>query len=121
MPTIVASITIRAARSSTRRRLPAAKGFFNMADGTAESDTFIGSHEKALNGYGQNGFQGPASDLPGQHTTSGFLPQCELPKIDDNWQTRKVKSDAYAPAFGMSAKAAPVTIPTANSRPVKRK
>jgi hypothetical protein len=29
-------------------------------------------------GYGQNGYGGASSDLPGQRTTSGFLPQTDL-------------------------------------------
>jgi hypothetical protein len=37
-------------------------------DGGAAGTEFVGSHEKAKNGYGQNGFQGPSSDLPGQKT-----------------------------------------------------
>jgi hypothetical protein len=40
-------------------------------------DTTIGSRQKAKNGYGQNGFLGPSSDLPGKQTTSGFLPKVD--------------------------------------------
>ena len=38
----------------------------------------IGSKMPALNGYGQNGFPGASSDLPGQATKSGFLPACDV-------------------------------------------
>jgi hypothetical protein len=33
---------------------------------------------KPKRGYGQNGFNGASSDLPGERTTSGFLPDCDL-------------------------------------------
>lgn len=69
-------------------------------------DMFIASNLKAQNGYGQNGFMGPASDLPGQHTTSGFLPKSVVP--NEAWQTRKVAPTAFPTAFGCSgAKAGP--------------
>jgi hypothetical protein len=63
----------------------------------------VGSKMKALNGYGQNGFDGSSSDLPGQNTTSGFLPACELPKAGDATrlkgvdasQTRTVSDKQY--------------------------
>lgn len=32
------------------------------------ADVFVASKEKSKNGYGQNGFQGASSDLPGQTT-----------------------------------------------------
>jgi hypothetical protein len=46
-----------------------------MANPTADNE--IASHFKAKNGYGQNGYQGASSDTPGEHTTSGFLPQTD--------------------------------------------
>jgi hypothetical protein len=73
------------------------------------------SHEKANNGYGQNGFQGPSSDTPGKHTTSGFLPQVTAP-VDDNWQTRKVDATPYPAAHGMKARDSKSDFPTANVR-----
>lgn len=80
-------------------------------------DTFIPSREPANNGYGQNGYQGASSDLPGQHTTSGFLPAVELPKMaDGDWQTRKVKADAYPITFGHHKAAAGGTIPATTMR-----
>jgi hypothetical protein len=92
-----------------------------MADDTADTDTdtFIESHEPANNKYGQNGYQGPSSDLPGQHTTSGFLKQVELPKADANFQTRKIDASAYPTHPGMSAQTAPGKIPSAVDHPVK--
>lgn len=93
-----------------------------MANEPADGDAFISSHEKPENSYGQNGYQGPSSDLPGQHTTSDFLPQAEVPT--DDWQTRSVSKEPYAPAFGMKAPAgdqfasqrAPVKILSENVR-----
>jgi hypothetical protein len=86
----------------------------------AGDEEFVGSHEKADNGYGQNGFQGPASDLPGQHTTSDFLPQCTIPaRTSDgtpDWQTRQVKADQYPVAHGMKARDDKLDFPTANIR-----
>jgi hypothetical protein len=74
-----------------------------MANVPADDEEFIGSHMKAKNGYGQNGYQGASSDLPGEHTTSDFLPQAEVPT--DDWQTRKVSAEGYSPAHGMKAPA----------------
>lgn len=65
---------------------------------SAGAETFIGSHLKAKNGYGQNGFQGASSDLPGEKTTSGFLPECKVTSGD--WQTRSVSQKQLAPAHG---------------------
>ena len=87
-----------------------------MADTAAADDTeFVGSHLKAKNGYGQNGYQGASSDVPGEHTTSGFLPQAEIPA--DGWQTRSVAKEAYPTTFGMKSPAEPAKIPNA---PVRR-
>jgi len=68
-------------------------------------------------GYGQNGFQGSSSDLPGEHTTSGFLPVDaglagiigdEKADMNDSyragrgdWQTRTISDKGYAPSKGM--------------------
>ena len=40
-----------------------------------QGDQYIGSHEKADNGYGQNGFQGSSSTRPGESVSSNFLPE----------------------------------------------
>jgi hypothetical protein len=85
-----------------------------MADPVADSEEFVGSHMKAKNGYGQNGFQGASSDLPNEHTTSGFLPQAEIPT--DSWQTRSVAKEAYPTTFGMKSPAEPAKIPLSNVR-----
>ena len=84
------------------------------------------SREPANNGYGQNGYQGPSSDLPGKRTTSGFLPEneCKLNpdyRKDHDWQTRAVKTDAYPTHPGMKSPAAPSVIPSKNSRPATKK
>lgn len=51
-------------------------------------------------GYGQNQFNGAASDLPGQNTRSGFLPGTTTPV---NNQLRKIKADALPTTFGMKS------------------
>ena len=69
-------------------------------------------------GYGQNGYAGASSDLPGEHTTSGFLPgvsaadlsaalkgnpsttDAKQPKFAAP-QTRDVSSESYPLSFGM--------------------
>lgn len=61
------------------------------------STQFIGSKFAARNGYGQNGFQGASSDLPGQRTTSGFLPDVTAPL---NSQVRHVSAEPYPTTFG---------------------
>jgi hypothetical protein len=81
-----------------------------MADDFVSDTDILGSKLPANNGYGQNGFTGPSSDLPGQHTTSGFLPQSTVPT--DKWQTREVSKEQLKSTFGMtgpapSAKIAP--------------
>ncbi len=83
-------------------------------------------------GYGQNGYAGASSDLPGENTQSGFLPGCDLaaaltavnpkdaldargrfgkgnpptpPKGGDTSkfpQTRPVKADTYPLSMGMA-------------------
>ena len=85
-----------------------------MADGTE----FVGSHEKADNGYGQNGYQGASSDLPGQKTRMNRdygLPADPSPDAG-NWQTRPVSKEGYPPAFGMKAAVEPAKVPDANIR-----
>ena len=63
----------------------------------------VGSKMKADNGYGQNGYSGASSDLPGQKTTSGVLPQVAVPA--DNWQTRNVGTKNVPSTFGMKGAA----------------
>lgn len=76
---------------------------------SAGADSFIGSHLKAKNGYGQNGFQGASSDLPGEKTTSGFLPECKVMSAD--WMTRKVSGEQYPTTHSMrNRNAAPTKI-----------
>lgn len=85
-----------------------------MADGTE----FVGSHEKARNGYGQNGYQGPSSDLPGQATRMDrdFGLSADPSHDPGNWQTRNVSKDGYKPAHGMKAPSEPAKVPDANVR-----
>ena len=50
---------------------------------------------KPEDGPGQNGFDDPSSDLPGEHTVSGFLPSVSVPVSD--WQTRPVSPEQKVP------------------------
>lgn len=94
---------------------------------------FASQAKPTSQGYGQNGFQGPSSDLPGQRTTSGFLPDDEGIKgiIGDtkadmndsyragrgNWQTRTVSAQPMTPSNGMkSPNKAADTVPDATTR-----
>lgn len=83
-----------------------------MAD--QEISDFVGSHMKPENKYGQNGYQGASSDLPGKHTTSGFLPAVTVPASD--WQTRKVSAEPFPPSFGMKSPNSKSDFPTENVR-----
>jgi len=59
-------------------------------------------------GYGQNGYGGASSDLPGENTRSGFLPECDItdaalrvnPKDGAYAGGRSGKGNPPAPAKG---------------------
>jgi hypothetical protein len=87
-----------------------------MAD--EESEIFVGSHEKAKNGYGQNGYQGASSDLPGQSTRMDrdYGLAADPSAGAGDWQTRKVSGEQYPTTFGMKTPAEPAKIPDANVR-----
>ena len=62
-------------------------------------------------GYGQNGFGGASSDLPGERTTSGFLPDTDLAAaraVDEKIRNRNpgqpggVSAAPITPSFGMT-------------------
>ena len=68
----------------------------------------VGSNMKADNGYGQNGYSGASSDLPGQRTTSGVLPQTDLASAQADrkkFQERTVDTKNVPTAFGMKGAA----------------
>lgn len=85
----------------------------------SKQPTFPSDAKPSNAGYGQNGFQGPSSDLPGQHTTSGFLPVDaglagiigdEKADMNDSyragrgdWQTRTISAAPIAPHPGMKS------------------
>jgi hypothetical protein len=60
-------------------------------------EQLIASDEPAKNGYGQNGYQGQSSDLPGKITSSNFLPKAGAPS---NVQTRTVSAEQLPAAHG---------------------
>jgi hypothetical protein len=63
-----------------------------MAD---DSEQFISSHEKANNGYGQNGDPSPSSVLPGKKAPkiSGNVAPPDASADPGDWQTRKLSPD----------------------------
>jgi|SRR6478609_139645 hypothetical protein len=84
----------------------------------AGSDALIGSKQKAKNGYGQNGYQGPSSDLPGQSTRMDRdygLPADPSADAGD-WQTRKVDQTPITTHPGMKARDNKISFPTNNVR-----
>lgn len=92
------------------------------------TEVFVASKEKPKNGYGQNGYQGASSALPGQKVTSGFLPEVKLPdgvtaKVNEgaNWQTRAVDAAQYPASHGMKARNDKIDFPTANVRPASKR
>lgn len=82
----------------------------------ASGEVFVASKQKAKNGYGQNGFQGASSDLPGQHTVMDrdFGLDADPSADPGDWQTRKVSAEPYPTHPGMKAAAAPVVIAKTN-------
>ena len=58
-------------------------------------------------GYGQNGYGGDSSDVPGESTRSGFLPGVDLPKAMADMkavETRKVSANSPPLSFGMDSR-----------------
>lgn len=54
--------------------------------------------------YGQNGYSGASSDLPGKRTTSGFLPDTDYSAAlatDKKIRNRDVSSAPITPSYGM--------------------
>lgn len=93
-------------------------------------DIFVASKQKAKNAYGQNGYQGPSSDLPGQHTvmdrdfglaTDPDVAITDQPGETGNWQTRAVSAEQYAAHPGMKSPDSKSEFPTANVRPVSKR
>jgi len=77
-------------------------------------DTFIKGDEPANNGFGQNGFTGASSDLPGKRTTTGFLPQASAPI---NSQARKVDASPIPTTYGHKVSTPnPVKVPVSTDR-----
>lgn len=72
--------------------------------------------------YGQNGYSGASSDLPGQHTSSGFLPACKLPADykGADWQNRQVSDKPYPLAHGMKTPGV-TKIAATNAHPVTKR
>lgn len=87
-----------------------------MAD--EDSTVFVASREKAKNGYGQNGYQGASSDLPGQATRMDrdFGLAADPSADPGKWQTRDVSAEPIKAACGMKVRDDKMTFPDANVR-----
>lgn len=70
----------------------------------SKSPTFPSEQRPSKRGYGQNGFTGASSDLPGEHTCSDFLPRCDLGAAV-NSQMRTVSDKQIPAAFGQKGPA----------------
>ena len=83
-------------------------------DAPLPNETFIQPREPANNGYGQNGYQGPSSDVGkrGVPTTSGFLPEVADTVPASDWQTRAVDASPIAKAKGMTRQNSAAGIPS---------
>lgn len=80
-------------------------------------EVFVASREKAENAYGQNGYQGPSSDLPGQSTRMArdFGLAADPTASAGDWQTRKVDATPIATHPGMKARDSKIDFPTSNA------
>lgn len=95
-----------------------------MAVDTSGGTIFVGSKEKAKDGYGQNGWQGASSVTPGQsqpHMNGVADHAMEAVIADgvraDNYQTRTIDAAPYPTHPGHhNPNADPVKIPSATYR-----
>ncbi len=94
-----------------------------MTDTVDGGQDILGSKLPAKNGYGQNGFSGASSDLPGKRTkrsaSAGVAPPDPKPSdIKSDWQTRPVSAAQKVPTTrgARNVNANPVKVPAANSR-----
>jgi hypothetical protein len=65
-----------------------------------DSQDILGSKLPADNAYGQNGFSGASSDLPGERTTISKKfapPDPKQSDIKSDWQTRAVSAEQKVP------------------------
>lgn len=85
-----------------------------MAEEAAPAEEFIQSKLPADNGYGQNGYRGASSDLPGENTSSNFLPKCSVDagRKAGDFQTRSVDDKSLATTFGMKPAKSGESVPT---------
>jgi len=99
----------------------------NPIDTTGDGGTFIGSREKAKNGFGQNGYQGPSSIVPGDAPKKN-IPSVSPPTVtvpSGDWQTRDVGKSRIAahdamPPRTVSDGNSGGTIPKSLNRTTKR-
>lgn len=69
-----------------------------------DDQTVVASAEPALNKYGQNGYQGASSDLPGKSTAiAGFMKQVKVAEAKND-QMRTVSAQQYPTKPGMRSR-----------------
>lgn len=79
----------------------------------------VGSNMPAENKYGQNGYGGASSDLPGQKTSIAGFGKQDVPLADyANKQTRDLGGGNVPTTFGMKGPAAAPQIGSTPKRPV---
>jgi hypothetical protein len=95
------------------------------SDGGGAGTEFVGSHEKAKNGYGQNGYQGASSQLPGDapvRMDRDFGLAADPSAAPGDWQTRKVDATPYSTHPGMRSPNSKLdAFPSANVRPASKR
>lgn len=83
----------------------------------ADDQEVLGSNMPSDNAYGQNGYTGASSDLPGQRTKVGGGYGVSDPNAKPgDWQTRSVSHEQYPAAYGMKGPKSGETIPSHNTR-----
>lgn len=83
------------------------------------AEEIFGSHEKPLNGYGQNGDPSPSSLTPGQEVKHGTVAKSIMSPVtvpSDSAQTRTVSAQPIVPSFGMKRPSAAAKVPNAIDR-----
>lgn len=80
----------------------------------------VGSRFKAENVFGQNGYRGPSSTVPGE-TEPHYGIQASKPTAPSNVQVRSVSAEPYPLAHGMRHRNLdPARVPSGNNRAVSQ-
>jgi hypothetical protein len=94
-----------------------------MSDPVDTSTTFVGSHEKPMNGPGQNGYQGASSAPMGKGPKAGAQVGLSKPDVSiapTASQTRDISAEQIAAHPAMIARPHNSGSPSGNAGPVTR-